>query len=219
MLPLEEKHIMWSDLDFPWGLLMVAGDDVLVAGLLSEHERKIRICSEANRRHLEAGEKAEAEKILMENYLASLLSGKEKKIRQAIESGADLMIDQHFGLGLWVRNQLRKAGFKYDDLVLDGVWFSRLMGAVYLSKGEITLPRHLRMKLWKMRFHSFITHTLTKWIAAGTLYAALLTVAFLSVPSYPVAMVPLLLLAIGPPSWIVYVVLDRFFDTCFVRHS
>ncbi len=30
--------------------------------------------------------------------------------------------DQHFGLGLWVRNSLRRAGFKWDDLTLDAEW-------------------------------------------------------------------------------------------------
>ncbi|MCQ3977073.1 MAG: hypothetical protein DPW09_26895 [Anaerolineae bacterium] len=30
--------------------------------------------------------------------------------------------DQHFGLGLWVRNSLRRGDFKWDDLTLDAEW-------------------------------------------------------------------------------------------------
>jgi hypothetical protein len=123
------------------------------------------------------------------------------------------------GIGFWVRNQLRRAGFNYGGLVLDDIWFSRLVKALYLPKGEIKLIRHLRMKLWKIHFESLITHAVTRWIAAGAIYTILLTTAFMAVPSYPAAVVPLLLLAIGPPSWIIYVVLDRSLDTCFARHS
>lgn len=37
--------------------------------------------------------------------------------------------DQHFGLGLWVRNTLRAGGFKWDALTLDGEWAALITAA------------------------------------------------------------------------------------------
>lgn len=44
---------------------------------------------------------------------------------------------QHFGLGLWVRNTLRAAGFEWDDLTLDAKWPALITAMVeQAAKGE-----------------------------------------------------------------------------------
>jgi hypothetical protein len=49
----------------------------------------------------------------------------------------------HFGLGLWVRNTLRVAGFRWGAQILDECWFKLLSEAVNLPDEKIVLSPSL----------------------------------------------------------------------------
>lgn len=48
--------------------------------------------------------------------------------------------NQHFGLGLWVRNTLRVGGFEWDDLTHDAEWLALILMVVErVAKDEVRL--------------------------------------------------------------------------------
>jgi hypothetical protein len=53
-----------------------------------------------------------------------------EEIRATMEASADFDIDRHFGIGMSVRNLLRKGGFEWDAVTLDGQWSRVLRAAI-----------------------------------------------------------------------------------------
>jgi hypothetical protein len=53
-----------------------------------------------------------------------------EEIGVAMKASAHFEIDQHFGIGMSIRNLLRKGGFEWDALILDGQWSRVLRRAI-----------------------------------------------------------------------------------------
>lgn len=48
----------------------------------------------------------------------------------------DWLVNQHFGLGLAVRNALRHGGFQWDDQTLDNVWPALVVAVAERAMGR-----------------------------------------------------------------------------------
>lgn len=125
---------------------------------MSEMQEFVEIRSKHERKYL-------AERPLMVSFLAALLSGKTKRsIMAQIEANlGDFFAVQHLFFGMWLRNQLRRAGFEYDAMTLDNVWSGLLLDALYLPKDQIKLPPNLRRKLWKIKLLNSVRCSPGKW--------------------------------------------------------
>ena len=66
--------------------------------------------------------------------LAEISSDDISGIGAAMAKDPEFRTNQHFGVGMHVRNVLRKMDIKLDDIWLDGKWFEILKGAVEKTK-------------------------------------------------------------------------------------
>jgi hypothetical protein len=66
--------------------------------------------------------------------LAEISSDDISGIGAAMAKDSDFRVNQHFGMGMNVRNVLRKMDVKLDDIWLDGKWFEVLQKAVEKCK-------------------------------------------------------------------------------------
>ena len=125
---------------------------------MSEMQEFVEIRRKHERKYL-------AERPLMVSFLAALLSGKTKRsIKAQIEANpGDFFAVQHLSFGMWLRNQLRRAGFEYDAITLDNVWSGLLLDALYLPKDQIKLPPNLRRKLWNIKLLNSVRRSPGKW--------------------------------------------------------
>ncbi len=163
---------------------------------MSEMQEFVEIRSKHERKYL-------AERPLMVSFLANLLSNKTKRsIKAQIEANpGDFFVIQHLFFGMWLRNQLRRAGFEYDAITLDNIWSGLLLDALYLPKDHIKLPPNLRRKLWKIKSLNSIRRSPGKWrmlAFAGLIASAI----FLEVLHNSFAVVFSLLVILILASWI-----------------
>lgn len=121
-------------------------------------ERRKRELRESERRRATADEEDGVA------YLAGIISKKAKRrIRFDMENDPHFLPDQHQWLGRWVRNELRRAGFVYDSVLMDGLWFSWLRMAVTRPKQKIQTSLTVRRKIWKYHVRSFLHNPFGKW--------------------------------------------------------
>lgn len=98
----------------------------------------------------------ESEWHLMVSFLAALLPRKvAQEIKARIKADPDFLVRQHHFFGQWVRNQLRRAGFRYDAITLDNIWARLISDALELPKDKIKIPLKLKLTVWKIRLTLF----------------------------------------------------------------
>jgi len=135
-------------------------------------------------------------------YLAGILSKKTKKmIASELERGAGFFAEQHMWFGRSIRNELRRAGFAYDDLLMDGIWYPWLRMAIHLPKNHVVVSSEIRRKIWNYRIKNYL-RSLRRPIIAGSIlasvYAISLGIVLMKAHSEPIYIVPVICLSILP---------------------
>jgi hypothetical protein len=132
-------------------------------------------------------------------YLAGILSERQKKkIMFEIENDIDFFAKQHMWLGMWIRNELRRAGFFYDAITMDGIWFPWLLKAVFLPENETVTRSTVKKKIWNYRIRSVLHHPLTKWVFSGFAYSLSLAMSLVLAHTHPAFFLSSLVLIVLP---------------------
>ena len=156
-------------------------------------ERKMTELRESERRRATAEEEDGVA------YLAGIISKKAKRrIRLDMENDSDFLPDQHMWLGRRVRNELRGAGFVYDSVLMDGLWFSWLWIAVTRPRQKIRTSLAIRRKIWKYHVRSFLHYPVGKWGLVVSAYVISLGVSLAKARTEPLFVVLDICLILAP---------------------
>jgi hypothetical protein len=137
-------------------------------------------------------------------YLAGIISKKTKKtIRSELERDGyvDFFARQHMWFGMNIRNELRKAGFVYDSLVMDGIWFSWLLKAIRLPENHVAVSSKIGRKIWNFRIKSYLRslcHPVTGGSVLASAYVILIGMVFMKTLSEPIYIIPVLIMSLFP---------------------
>jgi hypothetical protein len=135
-------------------------------------------------------------------YLAGILSKKTKKmIASELERDAGFFARQHMWFGRTIRNELRRTGFAYNDLLMDGIWYPWLRMAIHLPQNHVAVSSKIRRKIWNYRIKSYL-RSLRRPVIAGSIlasvYAISLGIVLMKAHSEPIYIIPVIGLSIFP---------------------
>ena len=89
-------------------------------------------------------------------YLAGILSKEMKEVlRVEVRRDSDFFAHMSAWWGRYISKELGKAGFKYEYLIVDGVWYPWLLKALELPEKHVVSLK-IRKKVWKYRFKSLL---------------------------------------------------------------
>ena len=137
-------------------------------------------------------------------YLAGILSKKTKKIilsELERDGHFHFFARQHMWLGRNIKNELRRAGFVYNDLVMDGIWCSWLLEAVSLPENHVAVSSRIRRKILNYRIKSYLRslgHPVIGGSVLASVYAIALGIMFMKARSEPIYVMPVVGLSILP---------------------
>lgn len=134
-------------------------------------------------------------------YLAGILSKEMKKaLRSEVRRDHDFFAHMGAGSGKHISDELEKAGFKYEYLIIDGVWYPWLLKAIELPEKHVVSLK-IRRKIWKYRFIGLLRslrRPVIGWGILASVYAISFYTTLMKARLKPIYVIPVIFLVISP---------------------
>jgi hypothetical protein len=119
-----------------------------------------------------------------------------------VEARRDDDFFAHMGAwwGRYISKELGKAGFKYEYLIVDGVWYPWLLKAIELPEKHVVSLK-IRKKIWQYRFTSLLRslrRPVVGWGILVAVYAISFCTMLLKARSESIYVIPVIFLVISP---------------------